>query len=114
MVSYAVNGCSFWGVCALEYLFWLTPIKQVMDRLSPRGTAFYIFPVHYWIRILIAFAVVLGFKPTFHYPFGGLITLVYSLLLGVVICPRVFGLVQIQLVVQGQRPREFPSAFCFT
>ncbi|MCL6443595.1 MAG: CPBP family intramembrane metalloprotease [Alicyclobacillus sp.] len=75
----------FGPLCILEYLFWLTPVKQIMDKLS-RGTAFYVFPVHYWIRILFTLAVVFGFNTTIHAPFAGFWSWVYSLFIALVMC----------------------------
>jgi len=76
----------FGALWVLEYLFWLSPIKPFIDKLLFKGTVFFVFPLHYWIRICLTSVIVFSFNPGLHNSFGNFATWVHSLLLGLAIC----------------------------
>lgn len=76
----------FLALCALEYLFWLSPMRGRFDAMTDRmGRWFLVLPFHYWLRLALLCAVMLlwpvDLPPVFTQQGWGV-----SLGLGVLLC----------------------------
>lgn len=86
MTTLIIAGVLFALLLVLEWLFWLSPLKSVIQRLTQRmGLWFYIIPPHYIIRVSVLCAV-LWLSDLELWPiFAGGVSWVYSLVLGVLL-----------------------------
>lgn len=71
---------------ALEWLFWLSPLKPAVHRLTQlMGSWFYVAPPHYIARLLVFLAVLWIWKPDLWPIFAGGSNWYYSLVQGLVL-----------------------------
>lgn len=105
---------------ALEWLFWLSPLKSSVQHLSNKlGRWFYVFPPHYLARLMALFVVLAVWRPALWPAFSGGVNWFYSCVVGLALVMLTYligqqtGLVHQQTFVQGVRTwyRQDPAAF---